>query len=118
MFQLKLKSHSINLKWGTWAMREFCLLKGISLDEYFSVLGSAKLDLDLIVKLIYAGYTNACRINKEEVTFNEDDICDWIDEIGGMFVSEGQLVDYIKYIAESTILNAQANKKTDNKKKV
>ena len=118
MFELKLKEKSISLKWGTWAMREFCLMKNITLEEYFATLSESKLDLDLIVKLIYAGYKNACRINNQDVINDENDVCDWIDEMGGLFASDSQLVDYIKYIADSTTLNTKSNKKTDDKKKV
>lgn len=116
MFEMKLKSHSVNLKWGTWAMREFCLLKGIKLEDYFALLATSSTDLDLIVKLVFVGYKNACRFNKEEVLHNEDDVCDWIDEAGGIFVSEGPVVEYIKYIAESTLLDSQSNKKVEKKK--
>ena len=116
MFQLKLKSHSINLKWGTWAMREFCQIKGIKLDEYFKLLAESSTDLDLIVNLVYCGYKNACRIEKTDCVYTPDDVCDWIDEVGGIFTTDSQLVDYIKYIAESTILDTQSNKKVDKKK--
>ena len=43
MYELKLKDRSIYLKWGTWAMREFCVENNITLDKYFEFLKSQKL---------------------------------------------------------------------------
>jgi len=116
MYQLKLKNNNINLKWGTWAMREFCVKNNVSIDKYFELLGKSQFDLDLIVQMVYIGYKSACVSNKEEILFTEIDVCDWIDEIGSIFTSEGQLIDYIKYIIENTVNTVQGVKE-DNKEK-
>ena len=116
MFELKLNNNTIKLKWGTWAMREFCVAKGITIDKYFELLGNSHYDLDNIIKLVHIGYKAACVSNKEEIVFDENDACDWIDELGSIFVSEGQLVDYVKYVVSTTIVSVQGKPKEEKKK--
>ena len=115
MFELKLNNNTIKLKWGTWAMREFCNAKGITIDKYFELLGNSHYDLDNIIKLVFIGYKAACVSNKEEIIFDENDACDWIDELGSIFVSEGQLVDYVKYVVSTTIVSVQGKPKEEKK---
>jgi hypothetical protein len=98
MFELKLKDKTIYLKWGTWAMREFCTQNNITLEKYFEYLQDSKFDLKLLIQMVNIGYLSACISLKEEIVFNDVDVCDWIDELGSVFNPEGQLVDYIKYI--------------------
>ena len=76
MFELKLNNNTIKLKWGTWAMREFCVAKGITIDKYFELLGNSHYDLDNIIKLVYIGYKSACVSNKEEIIFIGDSVED------------------------------------------
>jgi hypothetical protein len=116
MFELKLNNKTIQLKWGTWAMREFCVAKGISIDKYFEVLGSSQLDLDMIIKLVYIGYKSACVTNKQEIEYTEDEVCDWIDEVGSIFNAQGPILLYIKYIVEHTITAVQGTPKDEKKK--
>jgi hypothetical protein len=116
MFELKLNNKTIQLKWGTWSMREFCKSKDITIDKYFEFLGSNQYDLDNIVKLIHIGYKSACITNKQEVEFTEDDICDWVDEIGGIFNPEGQILIYLKYIVQNTVTAVQGIPKDEKKK--
>lgn len=116
MFELKLNNKTINLKWGTWAMREFCIAKDITIDKYFELLTNTHFDLDIIIKLVYIGYKSACVSNKEEIIYSEIDSCDWIDEVGSIFDINGQLVDYIKYIVSTTTTSVK-NVGSDEKKK-
>ena len=89
-------------------MRRFTDKNKITIDQYFDVLTRAAYDLNTLVQLVHIGYESACTSNKEEVIFTEDDVCDWIDEVGGVFRQDGPLVDYIKYIVDNTLL--QVNK--------
>ena len=66
MYKLELNNKTIDLKWGTWAMREFCKDKGIAIDQYFEIIGGKVLDLDTIIKLVYAGYKSACIVKKKK----------------------------------------------------
>ena len=54
--------------------------------------------------------------NKQEVEFTEDDVCDWIDEIGGIFNPEGLVLLYLKYIVQHTVTTVQGNPKEKKKK--
>jgi len=116
MFELRLNNNTIQLKWGTWSMREFCNERNITIDKYFEVLGNNQFDLDIIVKLIYIGYKSACLTNKQEVEYTENDVCDWMDEIGSIFQSEGQVLAYLKYIVQNTITAVQGTSKEEKKK--
>ena len=117
MFELKLNNKTIPLKWGTWAMREFCIAKNVTLDKYFEMLSAAQYDIDVIIKMVYIGYKSACVQNKTSFEYSEEDICEWIDEIGSIFNAEGQLIDYIKYIISVTVINVNnVNDKTEKKK--
>lgn len=117
MFELKLQNNTINLKWGTWAMREFCVAKGVTIDKYFDLLSKSQYDLDNIIKMVHIGYKSACVTNKEEIIYTEVDVCEWIDELGSIFATSGPLVDYIKYIVENTVNSVQRNNKEVEKKK-
>jgi hypothetical protein len=116
MFELKLKETTINLKWGTWAMREVCKDKGITIDQYFELIGAKVLDLDTIIKLIYAGYKSACNSEKKPIEYTENDVCDWIDEIGGIFSTEGAIIEYFKYIIMNTVTTVSGTPKEEKKK--
>lgn len=116
MFQLKTNNNTIDLKWGTWSMKEFTKVNNISIDEYFKVLASAQTNLDIIVQLVYIGYKSASMSAKQEVEFTEADVCDWIDEVGGIFNPEGQIVNYVKYIVENTVHTIQGVTKDEKKK--
>jgi hypothetical protein len=116
MFELRLNNKTIHLKWGTWAMREFCQRNNITIDKYFELLGKTQFDIDLIVQLVFIGYKSACISLKIPIDYTEDETCDWIDEMGTIFSSEGQLIDYIKYIIESTV-NSVKTTTTEEKKK-
>ena len=97
-------------------MREFCIEKGITIDKYFDILSNTHYDLDVLIKLVYIGYKSACVSNKEEIIYNENDACDWIDELGSIFVSDGPLVDYIKYVVNTTVTSVQGKPKEEKKK--
>jgi len=116
MFELKLNNKTIHLKWGTWAMREFCVANNIGIDKYFELLGKTQFDLDLVVKMIYIGYKSACVSNKQDVEYTENDVCDWMDEIGGLFSTEGQFIEFVKYIISTTVTTVQGNVKEEKKK--
>jgi hypothetical protein len=116
MFELRLNNKTISLKWGTWAMREFCIENNIGIDKYFELLGKTQFDLNLVVKMIYIGYKSACASNKQPIEYDEVDVCDWIDELGGLFKTEGQFIEYVKYIVENTVTAVQGMPKEEKKK--
>lgn len=116
MFQLKTNNNTINLKWGTWAMKEFTKVNNVSIEQYFNLLANAHTNLDSIVQLVYIGYKSACVSAKQEIEYTEVDACEWIDEVGSVFQAEGQLVDYMKYIVDVTMNSVQGVAKDEKKK--
>jgi hypothetical protein len=117
MFELKLNNNnSVLLKWGTWSMREFCQTYNITLEKYFEALGETQKDIDKIIKLFHIGYKSACISNKVEIVFTEEDVCEWIDQIGSIYVAEGQVVEYFKYILSTINVNVSDVKDGEKKK--
>jgi hypothetical protein len=116
MFDLKINNNTIPLKWGTWSMREFCLEREITIDKYFELLGKSQFDLDLVVKMFYIGYKSACISNKQPIEYTEIEVCDWIDELGGIYQPEGQFFEFIKYVVSQTVTTVQGNVKEEKKK--
>lgn len=97
-------------------MREFCKEYEITLEKYFEILATSQKDISVIIKLFYIGYKSACISRKEEILHTEDDVCEWIDEIGSIFKVNGQLVDYFKYILSNTNIDVSGPKETEKKK--
>lgn len=116
MFKLVLKNQTIDLKWGTWAMREFCKQNNMTLDKYFETLSKTQFDLDLLVQLVHVGYKSACVSNKQDIVYSEDDVCEWIDEVGSIFSTDGTFANYIKYIVDNTLVSVGGAKEDDKKK--
>ena len=116
MFELKLNNKTIQLKWGTWAMREFCNAKDITIDKYFELLSNTQFDLDIIIKLVHIGYKSACVSNKQSIEYDENDACDWIDEEGSIFNPDSKILVYLRYIIDNTITTVQGVKKEEKKK--
>ena len=116
MFQLKTNNNTINLKWGTWAMAEYTKVNNVTIDKYFNLLASAHTDLNIIVQLVYIGYKSACVSAKQEIEFTEADACEWIDEVGSIFNADGQIVEYVKYVVETTVHTVQGVTKDEKKK--
>jgi len=116
MFQLKLNDKTINLKWGTWAMREFCIENNLTIDKYFELLSNSQYDLNLFVNMVYIGYKSACATNKQEIEYSEIDVCDWIDELGGLYNTEGQIMEYVKYVISTTVTTVKGVAKDEKKK--
>jgi len=114
MFELKVKDKVIPLKWGTWAMYEFSKEKGsinergekvpLSMNDYFKLLSSPNVDLSNIISFISIGYKSACVSNKTQIEYTEAEVYDWLDEIGGILDSNGQVMEYMKYIVSETVV--------------
>ena len=117
MFELKLNNKTIHLKWGTWAMREYCIVNNITLEKYFDFLKNAQTDLNVIIQLIYIGYKAACVSKKEEIIYTEVDVCEWVDELGSIFNIESPIKDYFQYIVDCTLVNVNGPKDTKDEKK-
>lgn len=116
MFELKLETTTIPLRWGTWAMKRFCELENKTLMELINVLSSGVYNLDTIVHIVQASAESGYKSLKKPIDFEEYEICDWIDEVGGLTAKDGQLVEFMKYMQNSMVPELKEDKSTSQKK--
>jgi hypothetical protein len=116
MYELKLKETTIPLRWGTWAMKRFCELENKTLMELINVLSSGVYNLDTIVHIVQSAAESGYKSLKRPVNFEEFDVCNWIDEVGGLTAKDGQLVEFMKYMQNSMVPDLKDNKPTEEKK--
>ena len=116
MFELKTDNNTIHLKWGTWAMKRFCELENKNLMQLIEVLSGGVYDLDTIVHIVQAAAESGCKSLKKPIDFDEFDVCEWIDEVGGLSAKDGQLVEFMKYMQDSMTPDLKPEKETDEKK--
>jgi len=149
MFELKLPSGTVQLKWGYYAMKQFCANQGITSNEYFAkitpqylldqngnpiphldeqgnkltddkgnilyITDSSKptiLDYTSTFLLIGAEYA-ALKTNSGK-TFSEIEVCEWIDEAGGV-KADGVIMDYLKYVIASHTTNLSEKEESEKK---
>lgn len=114
MFEFKLKDKTIPLKWGTWSMKRFCEIKGITIGQYFDIIGSGNISLEDVIVILQAAAEMA---TKGTVKFTEFEVCDWIDEDGGIVNPNGQIKAFFQWIVDSHTVNSsdtQEEKKSPN----
>jgi hypothetical protein len=83
-YELKLSDgKSVSMRFCTWSLKRFCQLQGIGPSEIGEAL-SGNATIDAIVNLLKSAAEYP--LYKEGVTpsFTDIEICDWIDDIGGM----------------------------------
>jgi hypothetical protein len=117
MFELRLNNNTIPLQWGTWAMKRFCELEDKTLMELISVLSSGSFELKTIINIVIASAESGYKTIKKPIDFDEFDVCNWIDEVGGLSSKKGQLVEYMKYMQDSMTPDLKKDNKEDSKKK-
>jgi hypothetical protein len=88
----------VPLRFCTWSLKRFCQLQGIGPSEIGEALTGDN-TLDAIVNLIKAAAEYP--LYKEGITphFTDLDVCDWIDDMGG--VSSPKTQDLFKALSES-----------------
>ena len=102
MFELRLNNNNtIPLKWGTWSMKRFCELENKTLVELINVLSSGSYDLDTIVHIVMASAESGYKSQQKSIDFDEYQVCEWIDEVGGLSAKDGQLIAFMKYMQDS-----------------
>ena len=98
-FELTLSDgKKIPLRFCTWSLKRFCQLQGIGPSEIGEAL-SGQTSLDAIVNLLRAAAEYP--LYKEGITpdFSEMEVCDWVDDMGG--VSGKQFQDVMSKLGES-----------------
>jgi hypothetical protein len=116
MFELKTDNNTIYLKWGTWAMKRFCELENKNLMQLIEVLSGGIYDLDTIVHIVQAAAESGYKSLKKPIDFDEFDVCEWIDQVGGLSAKDGQLVEFMKYMQDSMTPDLKPDNETDEKK--
>ena len=114
MFEFKLKDKTIPLKWGTWSMKRFCEIKCITIGQYFDIIGGGNISLEDVLVILQAAAEMA---TKGTVKFTEFEVCEWIDEDGGIVNPNGQIKAFFQWIVDSHTVNTsepQEEKKSPN----
>ena len=73
----------IPLRFCTWSLKRFCKLQGIGPAE-IGVALSGKDALDAIVNLIRSAAEYEFIKEGKTANFTEVDVCDWVDDMGGI----------------------------------
>lgn len=113
MFELKLKDKTIPLKWGTWSMKRFTEIQGKELNDYFDMLSQNKFGLNDVISLLQAAAEYGFKKSNLEIDFGEIEICEWIDEVGGL--NSEQLKGFFEYMVNTVVSNTTIK---EDKKKV
>jgi hypothetical protein len=107
-FELTLSDgKKVQLRFCTWSLKRFCQLQKIGPSEIGEAL-SGEASLDAIVNLLRAAAEYPLYKEGITPTFTEMEVCDWIDDMGGM--SGKQFQDVMAALGES--LNSGLDDKT------
>jgi hypothetical protein len=83
-FELTLSDgKKIPMRFCTWSLKRFCQLQGIGPSEIGEAL-SGQTSLDAIINLLKAAAEYPLYSQGITPTFTEIEVCDWVDDMGGM----------------------------------
>jgi hypothetical protein len=88
----------IPLRFCTWSLKRFCKLQGIGPAEIGIAL-SGKDALDAIVNLIRSAAEYEFVKEGKTPNFTEVDVCDWVDDMGG--IAGAQFQEIMAALSES-----------------
>lgn len=111
-YELKLSDgKTIPMRFCTWSLKRFCQLQGIGPAEIGQALTGPQ-TLDALVNLLKSAAEYP--LYKEGITpaFSDIDVCDWVDDIGG--IGSQKFQDIMNSLSES--MNSGLEDKTINKK--
>jgi hypothetical protein len=98
-FELTLSDgKKVPLRFCTWSLKRFCQLQKIGPSDIGEAL-SGETSLDAIVNLLRAAAEYPLYKQGITPTFTEMEVCDWIDDMGGM--SGKQFQDVMTALGES-----------------
>ena len=98
-FELTLSDgKKVSLRFCTWSLKRFCQLQKIGPSDIGEAL-SGETSLDAIVNLLRAAAEYPLYKEGITPTFTEMEVCDWIDDMGGM--SGKQFQDVMASLGES-----------------
>ncbi len=83
-FELTLSDgKKIPMRFCTWSLKRFCQLQGIGPSDIGEAL-SGQSSLDAIINLLKAAAEYPLYSQGITPTFTEIEVCDWVDDMGGM----------------------------------
>ena len=83
-FELTLSDgKKIPMRFCTWSLKRFCQLQGIGPSDIGEAL-SGPASLDAIINLLKAAAEYPLYSQGITPTFTEIEVCDWVDDMGGM----------------------------------
>jgi hypothetical protein len=83
-FELTLSDgKKIPMRFCTWSLKRFCQLQGIGPSEIGEAL-SGQTSLDAIINLLKAAAEYPLYSQGITPKFTEIEVCDWVDDMGGM----------------------------------
>jgi hypothetical protein len=88
----------VHLRFCTWSLKRFCQLQGIGPSEIGEAL-SGDNTLDAIVNLIKAAAEYPLYKEGITPTYTDLDVCDWIDDMGG--VTSANMQNLFKALSDS-----------------
>ena len=88
----------IPMRFCTWSLKRFCQLQGIGPAEIGEAL-SGSTSLDAVVNLVKSAAEYPLYSQGITPSFTELEVCDWIDDIGGMGSKKFQ--DLMSALSES-----------------
>jgi len=98
-FELTLSDgKKVSLRFCTWSLKRFCQLQKIGPSDIGEAL-SGETSLDAIVNLLRAAAEYPLYKEGITPTFTEMEVCDWIDDMGGM--SGKQFQDVMATLGDS-----------------
>lgn len=89
-----------SLRWGTFAMYVYCERNNCDLEGLLGQLSSMQFNIKTLGLMIQAAHYAA---NKTE--WELEDIFNWVDDNGGIFAKEGELIDFANYIVKNTVVS-------------
>lgn len=109
-----LRTHTgkeIQLGWGTYAMYLFCEKQKTDLRGFSEQIAQLQFSIPVMVALLQSAVLAAK--GKEPST---EEVCDLIDECGGILATSGPLIDFAAYIVDKTVVKTSENEVVEEKK--
>jgi hypothetical protein len=98
-YELNLTSGKVvPLRFCTWSLKRFCKLQGIGPSEIGDALGGNEA-LDAIVNLLKSAAEYEYVSKGTTSTITDIEVCDWIDELGG--IGGSKFADVMSALSES-----------------
>ena len=103
----------IPMRFCTWSLKRFCQLQGIGPSEIGEAL-NGHTSLDAIINLLKAAAEYPLYSQGITPTFTEIEVCDWVDDMGGMGSQKFQ--DVMAALSESMQSGIEAAPTKSSKK--